>query len=180
MWVDELKTWAPPTRSMSSLPPYAYVPGVHPHPRRSPRGHSFKLPPPSEEPWRREQGRPDPRWLAAVDLYNRAFFWESHELWEALWHGQKRQGAEALVLKALIQTAAAHLKILQEAPRGIEILAGRSDQMLGDLENAGCHSMAGLDLAAFRVRRNHWFAMALEGAELEAALFPFIHLEEVS
>ena len=179
VWVDELKTWAPPSRSAAPLPPYAYVPGAGPHPRRSPRGHSFEVSAPSERPWEEVDSGTDERWLTAVDFYNRGFFWESHELWEALWHGQQRRGPEALLLKALIQTAAAHLKILQGAPRGVEILAGRSDRMLSELEALGCQDMAGFDLVSFRVRRNHWFARALAGGHLTAALFPFVHLEEV-
>ncbi|MCA9320399.1 MAG: DUF309 domain-containing protein, partial [Planctomycetes bacterium] len=120
--------------SEDGWPSYAYVPGQGPHPRRSPRGHSFGLPEPSA------QASPDERfWRNAayrrgVALYDRGFYWEAHEAWEALWHAYGRRGPVATLLQALIQLAAAQVKIRQAMPRGVASLSGRAIAALRDLE----------------------------------------------
>ena len=49
-------------------------------------------------------------YLRGVDLFNFAYWWESHEAFEALWHGAGRRGVEADFFQALIQLAAAEMK----------------------------------------------------------------------
>jgi hypothetical protein len=92
-----------------SLPPYAFVPGRHPHPESDPAGHSYG--------WRPEATPLDPdRWwdcrayLLGLDLFNGGFWWESHVQWEALWLLAGRKGPLADFLKGLIHLAAAGVK----------------------------------------------------------------------
>jgi hypothetical protein len=108
-----------------ALPPYRYVPGIHPHPVRDPRGHSYASSPQSTEAetWDPAEWRTLPDWLWGVDLFNAFYFWEAHEAWERLWIAQPRQSAPALVLQGLIQLAAALLKIRSGALASAERLS---------------------------------------------------------
>ena len=88
------------------LPPYRYVPGAAPHPLRHPLGHL-------------RNSTASPRSAAAallhgVDLFNREFYWEAHEVWEERWHDAT--GNERVLLQSLIQLAAGYLKIVQFGP----------------------------------------------------------------
>ena len=101
------------------FPPYAYLPGRNPHPTRDAGGHSFGRPP--DEP-----DAPDPeRWQACddylygIDLFNHGYYWEAHEAWEGLWHACDRRGVTATYLQALINFAAAGLKVRWGNVRGI-------------------------------------------------------------
>jgi len=98
--------------SSRPLPAYRYVPGLHPHPVRDPRGHSYEpvLRFNRHAPWRVDEWRTLDDWLYGVDLFNRFYFWEAHEAWEGLWAAVKRDTAPALLLQGLIQIAAALLK----------------------------------------------------------------------
>ncbi len=160
------------------FPLYAYIPGRFPHPRTNVDGHSHGKAHPSEGAFDHQNWQKDGRWLYAVDLYNAGFFWESHEYWEALWHSEDHVGPVALLLKALIQTAAAHIKAIDGNLKGVEILAARSDQMFADLKKEGHELLLGLSLDDFRLRRNNWFAHVLQEDSLNAALFPFVHLNQ--
>lgn len=96
-----------------ALPPYQYVPGIHPHPLRDPHGHSYEASPHATVPyaWDPAAWRQLPDWLWGVDLFNAFYFWEAHEAWERLWIAQPRRSAPSLLLQGLIQLAAALLKI---------------------------------------------------------------------
>ncbi len=94
------------------FPPYAFLPGQHPHPRNHPRGHSHGnaesrggLP---ESQWTENQA-----FLHGVDLYNFGYFWEAHEVWEGLWRASSDNPERTHIYKALIQWSAAclHLKM---------------------------------------------------------------------
>jgi hypothetical protein len=122
----------PPPRLVpdAELPPYTYVPGgPHPHPTGDPRGHSFGKKPPAEAP-------PDPdRWqdcrpyLLGIDLFNRGYYWEAHEAWEAAWHASGRDGTTAQFLKALIKVAAAGVKVREGIAPGVRDHAGRAAEL---------------------------------------------------
>jgi len=115
-----------------SFPPYAFVPGEHPHPTRDPRGHSYSEEPeppvPSVEP---EAWRSCEDYLFGVDLYNHGFLWEAHEAWEGLWHVSKHDPVQADFLQGLIQCAAGCLKVTMGQPRGTTKLV---EQGTGRLE----------------------------------------------
>lgn len=84
------------------FPPYRYLPGVNPHPFRSPVGHMRT---------REESACPrddDEAMRFAIDLYHATYYWEAHEVWEDLW--RPARGLERDVLQSLIQLSAGHLK----------------------------------------------------------------------
>lgn len=101
---------SPPRYSTRAFPAYRHVPGKTPHPTRSPDGHSFarELPPFSvdEQSWPSSES-----YLYAIDLFNHGYYWEAHEVLEALWHGAGRDTPVGTFAQAVIQAAAALLKL---------------------------------------------------------------------
>jgi predicted metal-dependent hydrolase len=65
-----------------------------------------------------------------VDLFNFAYWWESHEAFEALWRGAETAPA-AEFFQGLIQVAAAELKRLVENERAAGALYARGLKRLG-------------------------------------------------
>jgi predicted metal-dependent hydrolase len=114
-----------PRYSRKPLPPYRYVRGVHPHPTRDPRGHSYIEATSHERhlPWHPDEWRTVSDWLYGVDLFHRFYFWEAHEAWEGLWTVMPRESAPALLLQGLIQIAAALLKLHGGQLHGMRILS---------------------------------------------------------
>lgn len=99
-----------PRYTPRSFPPYRFIAGRNPHPRRDPKGHAFGTPeevPPCVPP---ERWKENETYLYGVDLYNYAYWWECHEALEGLWHLTGHQGVEAQFLQGIIQVAAANLK----------------------------------------------------------------------
>ncbi len=111
------------------FPPYAFVPGRHPHPVREPNGHLYgrgaHVVPPIDlhEPFRSQE------FLFAVDLFNHGYYWEAHESWEGLWNAAGRTGPVALLLKALIKLSAAGVKSREGNPTGVQRHALRAAEL---------------------------------------------------
>lgn len=100
----------PPRYTRFVLPDYRHVPGRTPHPTPDPLGHSFgrktgPLPDLNVVDWHLCG-----EYLVGVDLFNNDFWWESHEIFEGLWHAAGHATPAGHVLQAVIQCAAAHLK----------------------------------------------------------------------
>jgi len=99
-----------PRYSKTEFPPYRFVPGRSPHPRRDPTGHSFGVPepkPPAPDP---AKWKENDLYLHGIDLYNFAFWWECHEALEALWHAAGHTTPTGQFLQGVIQVSAANLK----------------------------------------------------------------------
>ncbi len=99
-----------PRYSLRSFPPYRFVKGRTPHPRRHPTGHSFRQPEPRPSPIPPEQWYQSEWYLYGIDLYNFAYWWESHEIFEAFWHAVGRHTEQGQFFQGLIHGAAANLK----------------------------------------------------------------------
>jgi uncharacterized protein len=130
------------------LPPYRFIPksGL-PHPTADPAGHSFGKPAAVLQP-------PDPqRWANCVpylfgfDLFNRGYYWEAHETWEALWHACGRAGPAADCLKGLIKLAAAGVKVCEGTPAGVQSHGTRAAELFDQVARSlGQTHFLGLDL----------------------------------
>jgi uncharacterized protein len=131
------------------FPPYAFVPGLHPHPGRDPQGHSFGREEIAPDYFKPEDWRSNHEYLWGVDLYNHGYFWESHEAWEGLWiKCESIDETQRQYFQALIQLAAATLKILMKQPNGLKKLAKiGTDRLEAIADEVGSHYM-GLDLPA--------------------------------
>ncbi|MFO8029654.1 MAG: DUF309 domain-containing protein [Cyclonatronaceae bacterium] len=109
------------------LPPYAYVSGHRPHPKRDPNGHG-QGPDPGDIPaladLRDWQG--NRIYLGGIDLFNHGYYREAHEMWEALWHRTGGDAVTAMFLKGLIKLTATGVKIREGNTRGARKHAGRA------------------------------------------------------
>ena len=101
-------TW--PRYSTHPFPSYRFLPGNNPHPRRDSRGHSFGKPEPKPSGFRPAEWHKSEEYLYGIDLYNYAYWWECHEIFEGLWHAVGRDTEQGNFFQALIQLAAANLK----------------------------------------------------------------------
>lgn len=147
------------------LPPYAYRPGRNPHPTRSPRGHSHGSPPPSPAYLPARDFGANAAYLWGVDLYNRGFFWEAHEAWEAAWHAAAAADPiQAELLRGLIQCAAAALKADVGAAAGARALGRRALAHLAAVTRRAGPAYMGLDLA----RLSREFARFLDASDRPA------------
>jgi hypothetical protein len=115
------------------LPTYRFVPGLHPHPIRDPEGHSHRAVRAQVHPfWSPEEWRTLEAYLHGVDLFNRFYFWEAHEAWEALWKSHPPDADPARFVQGLINTAASFLKLHMKEPASSQKLwraaAGQLDR----------------------------------------------------
>lgn len=114
-WMTEPQPPDPHRTRYSSrpFPSYRYVPGKSPHPRRHPAGHSYGQPEQTAERLGPAEWQQSADYLYAIDLYNFAYWWECHEVFEAFWHAAGRQTEQGRFFQALIQLAAANVKLAQ-------------------------------------------------------------------
>jgi DUF309 family protein family protein len=106
--VAVISTSRPRWLPQKSLRPYAYLPGMNPHPVRDPAGHSHHVEP---IPVAADASLSSDAFLWGLDLFNHGYYWEAHEAWEGLWQVAGRDGPLRMLFKGLILLSAAGLKI---------------------------------------------------------------------
>ena len=132
-----------------SLPPYAYTPGLSPHPTRDPEGHNLKIKIEGNDTFNEEQWEACEPYLLGFDMFNHGFYWEAHEAWEALWQAIEREGWRAKFLKGLIKLAASGVKARQGSQPGVKNLADGAIKEFKAVESRiqnDCGNYMGLDL----------------------------------
>ena len=144
-----------------ALPAYRYVPGLHPHPTAHPAGHSFGRPEPDASSCPPERWRDSEPYLYGVDLFNRGYYWEAHEAWEAFWHACDKRAAQGLFVQGLIQIAAALLRWHMGTERGVRKLYREGRAKLEPAARASSPYM-GLDVVAWLAQLERLFADLLE------------------
>lgn len=146
------------------FPPYAFVPGLHPHPETDPNGHSFGVARPTP-PAVDEANWPTCRtYLRGLDLFNARYYWEAHVEFESLWIACGRSGSMASFLKGLIRLAAAGVKHLENRPQGVRSHAERAVELFREVASqpgAGRETCLGFRLAALaelaeQIRQEGW------------------------
>jgi len=96
-----------------------------------------------------------------VDLFNRSFFWEAHEAWEALWQGCE-EGPFREGLQGLIQLAAANLKEALRVRDGALRLAETACRRIDNARAGG--ASFGIDLEDLTRRaRGHFESLKRDG-----------------
>lgn len=133
-----------------SLPPYTYTPGWTPHPISDPRGHSFERREPAVARFDPEAWIDCEPYVRGLRLFNRGYYWEAHEAWEAAWNSVGRTGPLADFLKGLIKWAAAGVKAREGRPEGIQRHLVRAHALLTSARTGlpDRDSLAGQDLQA--------------------------------
>ncbi|MEQ8767003.1 MAG: DUF309 domain-containing protein [Planctomycetota bacterium] len=147
------------------LPAYRFVPGQGwPHPIHDPDGHSFEgggLPAPLPA-WAPEGWASNQDYRFGVDLFNLAYWWEAHEVWEGLWQVTDKVGPPALFLQGLIQVSAALLKAFAGSGEGAARLSTSGEEKLMQVLRSGrCHEgrfFMGLDISGFLADVRRYFA----------------------
>jgi len=158
------------------MPPYGYVPGRAPHPVSDPAGHSYGIAPERPPPLDPARWHDSPLYRFGIDLFNHGYYWEAHEAWEALWHAAGRRGPVADFLKALIQLAAAGVKVRQGQPEGTRTHTARARELLaGVAQSLNAESFAGLRLSDLTLCCNAAYDRAGHASpDSEQVVFPFV------
>lgn len=112
------------------LPAHAHVPGSGSTPGMAPLEAAKALAPPVT---RREGWQENPAYLYGHDLLEAGFFWEAHEVWEAVWLNCPPNSLEKLLLRMLIQQANARLKLVMGRQRAAERLADEAETLRAEL-----------------------------------------------
>jgi hypothetical protein len=113
-----------------AMPRWAYNPGTDRAPDHEPLDAAKRL-----VPLRFNGFVPadDPAFLYGLALHDGGFFWEAHEIWEAVWKAAPMNGRDRLALRALIQIANAGLKRRIERPRAAARLMDETERLLSEL-----------------------------------------------
>lgn len=117
------------------FPARAYLPGSSARPSAEP---------PDASPLDPARWRSCDAYVEGLALFDRGYYWEAHERWEALWILAGRTGPVAELLRGLIQLAAAALKLRQGRAAGAIALAERAR---GHFAATHGDSLAGLEHA---------------------------------
>ena len=134
-----------PRYSSQPWPAYRFVPGVTPHPRRHPTGHSYGRPEPSSLAPVPDRWRTNDAYLLGVDLYNFAFWWECHEIFESFWRASGDMSEPGRFFRGLIHVAAANLKRYMGHPLSADRLSKAALKRFQVLP----HIYMGIDIRTF-------------------------------
>jgi predicted metal-dependent hydrolase len=113
-----------------AMPRWAYNPGTDGAPDRDPLEIAKQLVPRRFEPFVPAN---DHAFQYGLALHDAGFFWEAHEIWEAVWKAAPMNGRDRLALRALIQIANAGLKLRQARSRAASRSIEEARCLLGEL-----------------------------------------------
>ncbi len=98
-----------PRYSRVAFPAYRFIPRLTPHPYRDPDGHSYGQAMPSAAAIEPTRWRESEDFLFGIDCFNFAYWWESHEILEEIWHAVGHTSEQGQFLQGVIQIAAGYL-----------------------------------------------------------------------
>jgi predicted metal-dependent hydrolase len=130
-----------------SWPRWAHVPGTGTEPDRAPLEAAKRL---VRRPVNAAAWESDDAYRYGAMLCVREFFWEAHEVWEAVWLACPPNGRERAFLRALIQIANAGLKLRMGRPKAAMRLLQEVETMLTNLD--GKREWMGVDIDDLRRR----------------------------
>jgi predicted metal-dependent hydrolase len=113
-----------------AMPRWAYNPGTDRPPDREPLERVKDLVPLRFDCF---ISADDAAFQYGLMLHDAGFFWEAHEIWEAVWKAGPMNGRDRLALRALIQVANAGLKRRRERVRAAARLIEEANALLGEL-----------------------------------------------
>ena len=125
------------------LPARAHVPGTGSEPDRPPleAAKAMVLPVTVEKTWTTNH-----TYIYGFTLVRAGFYWEAHEVWEAVWLASRPNSRERSLLRALIQTANAKLKCRMQRPRAASRLIAEAQHELAELGVARGELVMGVDV----------------------------------
>ncbi len=120
-----------PRYSARPFPSSRFVPGKNLHPRHHSNNDRFGLEEPGLVLLPPDQWSQSHDYLYGIDLYNYAYWWESHEVFEGLWNIAGHSSEQGNFFQALIQFAAANLKLFMGSQQAARNLLRRGLVRLG-------------------------------------------------
>ena len=72
-------------------------------------------------------------WRAGVQFWQRGYFWEAHEVWEAVWMALEAGSDARQLVRGMIQLANAELKVQMERPHAVLRLCAIAEAELAPL-----------------------------------------------
>jgi hypothetical protein len=125
-----------------ALPARRHIPGTTSVPDRAPLDAIKALTPPriTVDSW-----RDAPAYAYGLHLHAHGYFWEAHEVWEAVWLATAPNSQERHLLAGLIQLANACLKLEMVQPKAALRLLQASQDHLAECRSG---ALLGLDPAA--------------------------------
>lgn len=173
MFTHEIPQPAHRRYSSKPFPAYRFVLGENPHPTADPEGHSYGKEDNAQilttENWRTNKD-----YLYGIDLYNYAYWWETHESLEGLWAHFPRGVPESNLLQGLIKIAAGLYKWhLQDAAGAAHHYDGGTKLLKEAMEHSKIYM--GIDLPGYLDRLAKHFKKAPAGDPLVD--YPFIDLK---
>lgn len=112
------------------LPSHAHVPGSGSVPDLVPLEQAKDLTPSVTQAAEWQENVP---YLYGHDLLQAGYYWEAHEVWEAVWLATPANGPERLLLQALIQKANARLKSAMQRENAAIRLQDQVEELRIDL-----------------------------------------------
>ncbi len=76
-------------------------------------------------------------WTYAIDLFNRGFYWETHEVLETLWMRAPQNSRERMLLQGVIHLANAALKLNMQRSVAADRLADKAIECFQEAFPAG-------------------------------------------
>lgn len=120
---------------MMDLPRTAYLPGLTPRP---PEGTYDAL------KAVRDPLPDSPAWHAGLHFFAAGFYWEAHEVWEAVWLAAPANSAERGLVQGMIQLANAGLKRRMGRARAAQRLDALAGAILAEAQARGGGEAMGL------------------------------------
>ena len=112
------------------MPRWAYVPGEDSEADHDTLAHALTLVP---SRFRDFVPARHPALRYGLALNSAGYFWESHEILEAVWAAAPQAGRERILLRACIQIANANLKLRMQRPHAAARLLGEALAELNEL-----------------------------------------------
>ncbi len=116
------------------IPPHAYVPGRTP---RHPEDMFDAVKSTAVRGMSAEDLAGSPAWRTGRALYDQGYFWECHEVLEAVWMATGQNTRERRVVQAVIQLANARLKLAMGRANAARRLAGIAEAHLAEARLRG-------------------------------------------
>ncbi|MBO6637790.1 MAG: DUF309 domain-containing protein [Roseitalea sp.] len=88
-----------------------------------------------------------PAFIAGTDFFENGFFWEAHEVWEAVWMACPPNSAEHRFVQALIQLANAELKLAMDKPHAAMRLCAIAEGHLSEAALSGRKDVLGVSVS---------------------------------
>lgn len=128
-------------RTSVPLPPHAHVPGRN---ARHAEGRWDDVRATAEPGMDAGALAASPAFAAGMDFFENGFFWEAHEVWEAVWMACPPNSAEHRFVQALIQLANAELKLAMDRPKAAQRLCGIAATHLSEAARGGRDQVLGV------------------------------------